>query len=153
MRFLTALPVFFLFLAACGDKSAVSLSADISAAALNVRPTAFGSALSGSFQLNLNVGPEASGAATVMLGNFSVQSAAGAPLIDVLPLETTSVFPLVVDKGSTKQAAFTFMVDSVDRTALCTGQVRIVGSVMDSLKGGTDPVSSALIATDCPPAI
>ncbi len=150
MRFWLALCSAALLLAACGDKSAVSLSAQIPDASVSVADTAFGDAtLSGSFSLLLALGPEASGPTNVTLGNFSLQDANGAALVDVLSLTSNPEFPVDVDKGGSKTVAFTFSKDSVDRAALCAGQVRIVGSLMDSLKGGTDPVSSGLLTPDC----
>ncbi len=150
MRFWLALCSAALFLAACGDKSAVSLSAYVSDASLKVTDTPFGdAALSGSFSVVLNLGPEASGPTHVTLGNFSLQGADGAALVDVLSLTSNPEFPVDVDKGGSKTVSFTFSKDSVDGAALCAGQVVIVGSLMDSLKGGSDPVISAPITPDC----
>jgi hypothetical protein len=151
MRFWSAFWLLPALLVACGDKSAVSLSADVTSASVKVEDTAFGAALSGSFALSLALGPEASGPTHVTLGNFSLQTAGGAALIDVLNLQSTPTFPVDVAKGGSQTVSFTFDQDSVDRAALCAGQVRIVGSVMDSLKGGTDPISSFLITPDCDP--
>jgi len=150
MRLWLALCSAALLLAACGDKSAVSLSAQITQGTVQVADTAFGdAALSGSFSLLLALGPEASGSTTVTLGNFSLQDANGAALVDVLSLDSTPPFPINVDKGGSQTVTLTFAKDSVDRAALCAGQVRIVGSLMDTLKGGTDPVSSAPLTPDC----
>ena len=136
-------------LAACGDKSAVSLSAFVSDAVVSVSDTAFGSGLAGSFRVQLSLGPEASGSTQVSLGNFSLQTESGAPLVDVLELESDTAFPLQIDKGGSKDVNFTFKQDSADRESVCAGKVRIVGSVMDSLKGGTDQVDSVAITPDC----
>ena len=136
-------------LAACGDKSSISLSAAVTQPTLSVQDGAAGSTLSGSFQLILALGSEASGPTRVSLGNFSLQTEAGAPLVDVLDVKSSADFPLDVAKGDSQTVSFSFDEDSVDRDALCAGKVRIVGSVMDSLKGGTDPVSSPLTTVDC----
>jgi len=149
MRLLSVFWVTPLLLAACGDKSAVSLSAFVSDAVVSVPDTAFGSALAGSFRVQLSLGPEASGSTQVSLGNFSLQTESGAPIVDVLTLESDVAFPLQVDKGGSKDVNFTFKKDSIDRDAVCAGKVRIVGSVMDTLKGGTDQVGSTAITPDC----
>jgi len=149
MRFWPAFLVLPVVLAACGSKGSVSLFVGIEQPTVSVVDGAAGSSLSGSFELSLALGPEASGPTHVTLGNFSLQTEAGASLIDVLNLSSTPEFPIDVPKGSTQTANFTFDKDSVDRDALCAGKVRIVGTVMDSLKGGTDPVSSELLTPDC----
>ena len=153
MRWLFGLWLLPACLLACGDKSAVSLSVEVKSASLSVEPTPFGDAtLSGLFQLVLSVGPEASGSSTVSLGNFSLENAAGVAIVDVLTLPTGSAFPLVVAKGSSQQVSQPVSAESVDSALVCPGPVRIVGSLMDSLKGGTVPVRSELITPDCPPA-
>lgn len=136
-------------LAACGDKSSISLSAVIAEPMLSVQDGAAGSTLSGNFQLVLTLGSEASGSTRVTLGNFSLQTEAGAPLVDVLKVQSNPEFPLDIAKGQTQTVSFSFDENSVDRDALCAGRVRIVGSVLDSLKGGTDPLRSDLTTPDC----
>ncbi len=64
-------------------------------------------------------------------------------------MKATPDFPIEVAKGGSQSVSFSFDEDSVDRDAICAGQVRLVGSVMDTLKGATDPVSSVLITPDC----
>ena len=54
-----------------------------------------------------------------------------------------------MNKGESKQVVFTLDEIDVDRDAVCAGHVRIVGSVMDTLKGGTVPVRSASITPEC----
>ena len=144
----------FIGLLGCGSKGAVSLTADIGQGSLVVKESPFGSAsLTGSFELHLALGPEASGSTSVTLGNFSLQSASGAALVEILHPDVDADFPLVIEKGASKTVIFTLNKgDSVERDQACPGPVRIVGSVMDSLKGGTDPVSSPLITPDCRPA-
>lgn len=149
MRYLPAFLLLPALLAACGDKAAILLTADIRQPTVSVADGAAGSTLSGSFQLVLALGAEASGPTHVTLGNFSLQTEAGVSLVDVLKLDSSPEFPIDLDKGATQTVSFTFDEDSVDRDALCAGRVRIVGSVLDSLKGGTDPVSSELTTPDC----
>ncbi|MEO6598804.1 MAG: hypothetical protein ABIQ16_02960 [Polyangiaceae bacterium] len=149
MRFLPTFLLLPVALAACGSKGAVSLVVGIEQPTVSLVDGAAGASLSGSFQLELALGPEASGSTHVTLGNFSLQTEAGAPLIEVLNLTSTPEFPIDVAKGDSQIARFTFNKDGVDRDEVCAGKVRIVGSVMDSIKGGTDPVSSDLIMPDC----
>jgi hypothetical protein len=140
-----------LCLVSCGDKSAVSLTAQVDQASVTVQTAPLvGAMVTGSFELKLELGPEASGPTTVTLGNFALQTTSGGSLVDSLPVDSGSTtFPLVVNKGSTETATFTFNVAKGDHDAICAGQVIIVGSVMDSLKGGTDPLQSAPITPTC----
>jgi hypothetical protein len=140
------------FLAACGDKSAVSLSVDIPEASIEVKDTPFGAAVSGAFDLHFALGPESSGATTVTQGSFQLQSESGAPLVEVLNVVADSNPPWIIAKGTSKDVHFTFSADSVLRADACPGPLRIVGSVMDTLKGATDPVQSAPLTPNCGPA-
>lgn len=151
MRFLLALSLLSAVLLSCGDKSAVSLSGNLSDPSVSVQDTAFGAALSGRFKLQLSLGPEAAGPSSVMLGNFSLQTEGGVPLLQVLRTESTTNFPLVVEIGSSKSATFTFSEDAVERAAVCAGPLRIIGSIMDTSKGGTEPVTSLPFVADCGP--
>jgi hypothetical protein len=145
--FALALP---LCLVSCGDKSAVSLTAQVDQANVTVTTAPLGSTTTGGFELKLELGSEASGPTTVTLGNFTLQTAAGSPLIDPLPVDPGSTtFPVVVNKGSSQTIMFTFSSSKGDHGAICAGQVMIVGSVMDSLKGGTDPLSSVPFTPSC----
>ena len=141
-----------LWLVGCSAKDAVSLSVRISQANVAVQDGAFGSTASGSFQIQFTLGPEASGSTTVTPENFSLQTQSGQSLAPVLMVESTTTFPLVVDKGETKSVKFTFTGPEVDRAAACAGQVKILGSVRDSLKDATDPVQSDAITPSCEPA-
>ena len=149
MRFCFVFWVLSALLAACGDKGAVSLSASIPEAEVSVKDNPFGAGLEGSFRLELALGGEASGSTSVTPGNFQLQTEAGAALVDLPHAATTTVFPLQVGKGEVKSVSFTLKEDSVDRAALCAGKVRIVGSVLDSLKGATEPVQGQLFTPDC----
>jgi len=82
-----------------------------------------------------------------------VQSAAGKILVDQLKLDAGGTsFPLVVNKGSSQTVMFTMTsmkpLAASDRDALCAGQVQIIGSVVDTLKSGTDSLSSNLTHAD-----
>jgi hypothetical protein len=150
------------FLVACGDngvgsiipsvpsdQGALSLSASIPVAVINVVDNAFGASLEGGFRLDLALGAEASGPTSVTLGNFSLQTEAGEPLIEVLKAETSSVFPLQLSKGDERTVNFNVNEDGVDKAQLCAGKVRVVGSVQDSLSATTKPAQSALFALGC----
>jgi hypothetical protein len=88
------------------------------------------------------------------LGSFAIQTAAGMPLVDQVTLDAGgATFPLVVNKGASQTVMFmmssTKVLSASDRDALCAGQVKIVGTVMDSLMGGTDSLSSNPITPTC----
>jgi hypothetical protein len=148
MRFSSLVWALPLLLVSCSAKDAVSLSVRVSPATVTVTNGAFGGAASGSFQLTLTLGSEASGPTTVTLENFSLETLKGAPLVPVLSLDPPTG-PLTVTKGSTETLTFTFTDQQVDHDAACAGQVQIRGSVSDTLKGGTDPVVSDAITPDC----
>jgi len=148
MRFWSALLVLPVLLGACGDKSDISLSVEMTGETIKVTDGAF-SGLSGGFELRFELGSESSGSTQVSPGNFSLETEAGASLIDVLDVQPDTAFPFNLNKGESKRVVFTLSADSVDRTALCAGRVRIVGSVTDTLKGGADPVRSTAITPDC----
>jgi hypothetical protein len=123
-------------------------------AAVTAKKGALGTNLGGTFELEFELGPEASGPATVSLGDFALQTAAGSPIVDPLPADASGTsFPLVVAKGGTQTV--TFALSSKEQltddqyTAICAGPVIIVGSVTDSLKGGIDPVRSSPITPTC----
>ena len=149
MRLWSWLLVLPAVLVACGDKAAVSLTATMPEAQVSVEEGVFGAALAGSFRIELALGNEASGSTSVSIGNFSLQTEAGASLVDVLKPETDTPFPVQLDKGELKSVSFKLREEGVDRDALCAGKLRIVGSVMDSLKGATDPIRSPLITPSC----
>jgi hypothetical protein len=147
-----------LLLLACSAKDAVSLSVRISQSSLTVKNSVFttgGSAsgsLSGTFQVALTVGPEASGSSTVTEQSFTLQTQSGASLVDVLMVDSDTQFPLVVGKGETKTVTFTIAPSSIDHDAACAGQVKIIGSFGDSLNGATESAQSDPITPTCPAA-
>jgi hypothetical protein len=141
-------------LLSCGDKSAVSLSVILDQATIMAQSGQLGATLSGGFELKFELGPEASGPTTVTLGSFALQTATGSALFDPLTFDAgNTVFPLVVSQGGKRTVTFTLsstkLLTPDERDALCAGPVQIVGSVMDSLSGGTDAVTSGPITPTC----
>lgn len=152
MRFWPLASLLSLCLLACGDKGAVSLLVSLEEPTVSVQSGPLGATLGGGFQLQFALGPEASGSTTVTLGSFALQTASGASLVDPLEVDASGTsFPLVVGKGDTQTVTFTLSSKAalMNGAAICAGQVQIVGSVMDSLKGGTDPLQSAFITPTC----
>src|SRR6185503_6877311 len=89
--------------AACGDKSAVSLSASIGNASVQVESLALGTRLGGGFDLSLDVGPEADGDSQVSLEAFALLLA-DQTLVSPLPVTPeNATFPLTVPKGGRQQ--------------------------------------------------
>jgi len=139
------------WLVACNvDVSAsdVSLSARISDESIEVTNGAF-SELEGSFRLELELGSEAPGSTQVSLDKFELQNESGGFLADLGDATPEPMFPVNLNKGESKLVLFTIDGIGVDHDDVCKGQVRIVGSVMDTLKGGTVPVQGSLITPDC----
>jgi len=135
-------------LTACGSASDLSLSAHVTDESLQVTGGAF-SGLEGSFKLELVLGSEANGATQVSLGKMELQSEAGEFLADLGDALPEPMFPIDLGKGESKQVLFTLKDISVDRDAACAGRVRIVGSVTDTLKGGSVPVRGDAVTPDC----
>jgi hypothetical protein len=149
MRFLSALWVLPALLVGCGSASTISLSVQMTDEMLEVKDSAFGAALSGSFKLRLELGSEASGSTRVTPGNFELQTEAGEFIADLRDAKMDPEFPVDLNKGESKQVLFTLADVDVDRAQACPGPLRIVGSVMDTAKGETNSVRSASIAPDC----
>jgi hypothetical protein len=143
---LWALP---LFLAGTGDKSAVSLSANITEGSVKVESGVFGASASGSFEMVLALGPEASGSQTVTPQNFQLLTQAKAVLVDQLPIETTTPIPITIGKGESKTVDFTFTGSMVDHDAACAGLLNIVGSVNGATGSGSQPVTSGGLTASC----
>lgn len=133
----------------CGSKDSISLSASVSNVQLTVTEQTLGTELAGSFDLYLEVGPEADGAATVELESFSLVGATTqstlVPALAAVPQGAT--FPLTIGKGESKTVTFqldtTKLLPAGEKTNLCAGQVQIAGAVKHNLNGGeTKPLDS-----------
>ncbi len=138
-----------LFLAGCGDKSAVSLSANITQGSVKVESGVFGASASGTFEMVLALGPEASGSQTVTPQGFQLLTQAKAVLVDQLPIETTTALPITLGKGESKTVDFTFTGAMVDHDAACAGSLNIVGSVDDKAGTSSQRVSSSGLTPSC----
>ena len=143
---LCALP---LLLAGCGDKSAVSLSANITQGSVKVESNAFGASASGSFEMLFALGPEASGSQTVTPQNFQLLAQDKAVLADQLPIKTTTPIPITIGKGESKTVDFSFTGSMVDHDAACAGLLSIVGSVNDATGSGSQRVASSGLTPSC----
>jgi len=149
MRSRFALWVLPAWLVACSvDASDLSLTAHISEPSIKVTDSAF-SAVNGSFKLELVLGSEANGSTQVSSGDFELQNEAGASLAHLSDAVPDPMFPITLNKGESKQVMFTIEDIGADRSQVCAGRVRIVGSVMDTLKNGMEPVQSELFTPDC----
>ncbi|MCB9589980.1 MAG: hypothetical protein H6718_31490 [Polyangiaceae bacterium] len=141
----------------CGSKDSVALSAWISDAQLGVQSGTLGDRLSGSFVLNLELGPEASGSTTVTLEDFALAPAGGTEdLVPAFAPEPSESFPLTLSAGDKKQITMTIpdgdTLSDTQTGALCAGDIEIRASVRDSL--GDDAITSvrsaALSVAGCP---
>jgi len=149
MQSRSVLRFFPVLLVACSvSASDLALSAHISQASISVTNGAF-AGIDGSFQLDLALGSEANGSTQVSVPKFELQTEAGELLADLSDATPEPMFPIGLNKGESKHVVFTLDGIGVDRDAACAGRVRIVGSVMDTLKAGTEPVRSELITPDC----
>ena len=125
------------------------MSVQMTNESIAVQDSAFGASLSGGFQLRFELGSEAAGSTEVSPGNFELQTEAGERLADLRDAMPDTELPIKLNKGESKQVVYTLKDISVDRDKVCAGNVRIVGSVMDTLKGGTVPVRSGSITPAC----
>jgi hypothetical protein len=148
-RSMLLVPVLSLALGACGSKDSVSVSASVSNVQLTVADKALGTELSGSFDLYVEVGPEADGPATISLdGPFSLVRDQ-TTVVDSLSAAPQGVtFPTQVGKGASKTISFQLdtagLLPAADKASICAGPVRVVGAVKHDLNGGeTKPLSSA----------
>lgn len=148
MRSCSVLWVLPALLVACASPSAndVTLSVQVTDATIQVPE---GDALSGQFQLRLALGSYASAATQVTPGNFELQTEAGEALAELRDALPDADYPIALNPGESKQVVYKLDGVSVDRSKVCAGPVRIVGSVMDTLKGGTVPLRSGSITPDC----
>lgn len=141
----------------CGSKGTVSLSANLQNPQVSVEQAALGAKLGGSFELFLEVGPEAESGSTVSLESFALvrasdQSTLLAPL-PAMPDGTT--FPLDVPKGGQRVVPFLVgdddLLDASTKDAICAEPVQIVGAVRDTLSGGgvTSVRSTGITVSGC----
>ncbi len=149
MRVFSMLWALPLFLAGCGDKSAVSLSANISNGTVKVENGAFGASASGGFKLRLALGPEASGSVKVTPQTFQLLSQASAVLVDQLPVITSTQFPITIGKGENQDVDFTFTGSMVDHDAACAGSLTFFGALDDAAGSSSYPVKSSPVTPSC----
>jgi hypothetical protein len=119
-----------------------------------------GTALTGTFILELHLGARASGASTVTIGEFSlVESNQSTPIVSPLPnLSASPAFPVVVQPNSTASVDFTFgtgvnLLPAADEAMICNspGGLVVSGVLQDSLQDTATPVySQAFQASGCP---
>lgn len=148
MRFIWLCALPFL-LAGCGDKSAISLSANIPDGSVKVQSGVFGASASGNFEMLLALGPEASDSRTVTPQNFQLVNDAKAVVADQLAVETTTPIPITIGKGESTTVSFMFADAMVDHDTACAGSLFIVGSVDDASGMGSQRVSSGALVPSC----
>jgi len=147
-RSLLLVPLFSLGLFACGSKDSISVSASVSNVQLAVADKALGTELSGSFDLYVEVGPEADGSATISPdGPFSLVREQSTVVDSLSTVPQGVTFPIVVGKGASKTIVFQLdtakLLPAADKTGICAGPVRLVGAVKHNLNGGeTKPLTS-----------
>ena len=142
------LPLLLVAVAGCGDKSAVSLTAKLGEASVSVEELTLGPRLLGSFDLFLELGPEAPESTTVTVDAFGLLAAGDLSTI-VQPLDATpsTELPLELAKGDRTTIIFTLndqkFITSEQKDAICAGEVVIKGAVSDTLsRDKVTPVSS-----------
>ncbi len=137
---------------------AVFVVPTLSTPAATVTEAALGTSFSGSFNLDLHLGPRASGPSKVTLGEFSIEDAAQTtPIVSALKLTSTTTFPVTVELDSDVNADFTFgtgkgvVVSSVATQLCATAGVVISGTIQDSLMDTSTPTFSPVFhPSGCP---
>ena len=133
----------------CGDKGAVTLTAQILNPTLSTADVALGTSLNGSFELRLDLGPEAPRATTVTPGAFALHNASGE--LSALTVSFDSPPPYELPKGGSKSIIATLdatkLIESNLRDSLCAGQVWYAGTLTDTLSGTTTARSASFTAT------
>jgi hypothetical protein len=123
----------------------------IAAPAAMVLSATLGATVTGSFDLDLHLGPRASGPSTVTLGEFSILDAAQKGTI-VTPLSLTGSLGsnIIVLPDSDAQDSFKFntgtktLPNTVVPSLCAPAGVVIGGTFQDSLTGMSTPVSSSV---------
>lgn len=130
----------------CGSDKSVSLNATVGKPSLSVVEQTLGTQLTGSFELYLELGSQASEGVSVELENFSIVHAGDSATV-VSPLQAVpqnATFPVSVGVGEKKTIGFALddskLLPAGDKAAICAEPVKIVGTVKSS--GETEPLSS-----------
>jgi hypothetical protein len=136
----------------------VFVTPTIMAPSAMVQSGVLGATVAGAFDLDLHLGPRASGPSTVTLGEFSILDAEQKGSI-VMPLSLTGSLesPIVVQPNSDEDDDFTFDTGNMTEptsvgSELCASAgVVISGAFQDSLTGMSTPVASSVFhVSGCP---
>jgi hypothetical protein len=147
-----------LVLTGCDPDTAVFVDPSIGSPSATIQGGTLGASLTGSFTLELHLGPRASGASDVTVGAFDLLSAdQTTTLVGPLPTVTDPASPIRVDVDSTVELAVTFdtgadPIPSDVGDAICAaGNVVVSGTIQDSLQNAPTPVASEAFAVlGCP---
>lgn len=129
----------------CGDKGAVTLTAQLLDPTLSTQAGALGASLAGSFELRLDLGPEAPKSISVTPGAFALHNASG----ELTPLTVSfdSPPPYELAKGQSKSVVAsldsTKLIPAAVRDALCAGEVWYTATLSDTLSGTTSARSAS----------
>jgi hypothetical protein len=123
------------------------LNARIDGPALAVEPVALGTSLTGSFELVLELGPEAPGPVTIGLESFALARAGDRSTL-LSPLSAAAQgasFPLELGKGQSRSIRFRIeqakLLEPAERDAICAEPVLVTGVIRTNDE--PKPVASA----------
>lgn len=138
----------------CGSKGAVRVTARIDSPAIGVAPGPLVTTLSGGFELVVTLGDLAPRATSIQLGAFAVRRD-DSILVESLRLSASESFPLALEPGGDRTVRFSIepgeTVEEELGIAICSGTIRISGTLSDTLEGGRPMLAeSALFAPSCP---
>lgn len=131
--------------------AAVFVDPTLAKAEATVAGGALGVSLKGSFDLDLHLGPRATGPSKVTPGEFAIYDAQrNGAIVAALPVTTTSTFPVTVDLNSDVNLAFVIDTGAKPLSAdlqpkLCDpAGVVLGGTIEDSLQNHSTPFFSAV---------
>lgn len=131
----------------CGSKESIALSAIVRNVDLAVEQKTLGTALTGSFELQLELGAEASGSTQVSIEAFALVRGADTLVSPLAATPVGATFPVSLGKGQKKTIAFQVgdadLLEPSVKDALCAGALRLRGAVSDTLANEKTPLQSA----------
>ncbi|HRI63639.1 MAG TPA: hypothetical protein PK156_05360 [Polyangium sp.] len=150
--------IFSTLMIGCGNEAIIFVDPTVSSPQVNVISGILGSTVTGSFQLQLVLGPRASGPSTVNFGAVNITDAGGkTALVSSLSMMPSEPFPINVAPDSEIMVNVPFdlgnkTIPMATMQALCSaGQVTISGTITDSLVDTATPfVSEAVKPMGCP---
>lgn len=140
----------------CGlpDEDNIEVSVSVTDVSLALSPATLGQQLAGSFSLTAILGELAQQDSTVKWEKFALTRASSNEELLALPIAATVQPSIAVPKGSTQKLPVQLeakLVDAAIVNNLCSGQVRVAATTVDSATGNVKPAySEPFTLAGCP---